>query len=86
MSDQPTLVLHVVPYSHPCLAVSAALDLYGLEYETETLVAGRQGDEIERIYGEGNRTVPGLLVDGDPVHGTIPVFEKLDALAEAAAL
>jgi|GEM_PF-4235839 len=35
------LVLHVVPFSHPCLAVSAALDRIGREYETVELVTGR---------------------------------------------
>lgn len=86
MPDQPQLVLHAVPYSHPCIAVSAALDRYGLEYETVAMVSGQHGDEIERIYGEGKRTVPGLLVDGEPVHGTIPVFERLDELAAEADL
>lgn len=86
MSDQPKLVLHAVPYSHPCLAVNAALDRYGLEYETVTLMSGQHGDEIERIYGEGKRTVPALLVDSEPVHGTIPVFEKIDELADEADL
>jgi len=86
MSDQPKLVLHAVPYSHPCLAVNAVLDRYGLEYDTEMLVTGQQGDEIERIYGAGKRTVPGLLVDDEPVHGTIPVFEKIDELADEADL
>ncbi|NLT04826.1 MAG: glutathione S-transferase family protein [Solirubrobacterales bacterium] len=86
MPEQPNLVLHVVPFSHPCLAVTAALDRAGLEYETVTLPIGKQGDEIERIYGEGRRTVPALLVDDEPVHGTIPIFERLDELAAEAEL
>lgn len=86
MPAQPKLVLHAVPYSHPCLAVSAALDRYGLEYETVTMVSGQHGDEVEGIYGEGKRTVPGLLVDEQPVHGTIPVFERIDQLADEADL
>jgi glutathione S-transferase len=86
MSAQPKLVLHAIPFSHPCLAVIAALDRYGLEYETVSFVTGQQGDEIEAIFGEGKRTVPGILVGDEPVHGTIPVFEKLDELAEEADL
>jgi len=86
MSDQPKLVLHAIPFSHPCIAVSTALDRYGIEYETVAMVTGQQGDEIERIYGEGKRTVPALLVDDEPVHGSIPVFEKLDELIDAADL
>jgi glutathione S-transferase len=84
--SSPTLVLHAIPYSHPCDAVSAALDRYGLEYETVAMVSGRHADEIERVYGEGKRTVPALLVDDEPVHGTIPVFEKIDELADEADL
>jgi glutathione S-transferase len=86
MPAQPRLVLHVVPSSHPCLAVSAALDRLGQEYETVTLEIGRQGDEVEKIYGEGHRTVPGLLVDDEPVHGTSTIFARLDELHPDAGL
>lgn len=86
MSSQPQLVLHVVPLSHPCLAVSAALDRLGYEYETVELPTGRHQEEIERVYGEGRRTVPGLLVDDDPVHGTAAIFARLDQLQPDAGL
>ena len=80
------LVLHVVPFSHPCLAVSTALDRLGREYETVELVSGKHGEEIERLYGEGRRTVPGLLVGEEPVHGTAAVFARLDELHPEAGL
>jgi glutathione S-transferase len=86
MSPQPKLVLHVVPFSHPCLAVTAVLDRHGLEYETVDMVSGPHADEIEAIYGEGKRTVPGLLVDDEPVHGTTAIFERLDELVDDADL
>lgn len=86
MSSQPRLVLHVVPFSHPCLAVSAALDRLGYEYETVELVTGEQGDEVESVYGAGRRTVPGLLVDEQPVHGTPPIFARLAELNPDAGL
>jgi glutathione S-transferase len=86
MSAQPRLVLHVVPLSHPCLAVSAALDRLGYEYETVELPTGRHQEEIEKVYGEGRRTVPGLLVDDDPVHGTAAIFARLDQLQPDAGL
>jgi len=86
MATQAPLVLHVVPFSHPCLAVSAALDRLGLEYETVTLATGRHGDEVEGVYGEGQRTVPGLLVDDEPVHGTEAIFARLDELRPDAGL
>jgi len=80
MPSQPRLVLHVVPFSHPCLAVSAALDRLGYEYETVELPTGRHQEEVEKAYGEGRRTVPGLLVDDEPVHGTTAIFARLDQL------
>jgi glutathione S-transferase len=80
MPAQPRLVLHVVPFSHPCLAVSAALDRLGQEYETVVLETGSQGDDVEKVYGEGRRTVPGLLVDDEPVHGTSAIFARLSEL------
>lgn len=83
---QAQLVLHAIPFSHPCLAVSAALDRLGCEYETVTLASGKHAEEIEQIYGEGRRTVPGLLVDGEPVHGTATIFARLDELAPEAGL
>jgi len=86
MASQPRLVLHVVPLSHPCLAVSAALDRLGHEYETVELVTGQQGDEVEKVYGKGRRTVPGLLVDDEPVHGTVAIFARLDELNPDAGL
>jgi glutathione S-transferase len=86
MPAQPRLVLHVVPFSHPCLAVSAALDRLGQEYETVTLETGRQGDEVEEVYGEGRRTVPGLLIDDEPVHGSSTILARLDELWPDAGL
>lgn len=86
MASQPQLVLHVVPLSHPCLAVSAALDRLGYEYETVELPTGRHQEEVERVYGEGRRTVPGLLVDDEPVHGTAAIFARLGELRPDAGL
>jgi len=68
------------------LSVSAALDRLGQEYETVTLETGKQGDEVEKIYGEGRRTVPGLLVDDEPVHGTSTIFAHLNELRPDAGL
>lgn len=86
MASQPRLVLHSVPFSHPVLAVSTALDRLGYEYETVELVTGQQAEEVEKVYGEGRRTVPGLLVDDEPVHGTSTIFARLDALNPDAGL
>jgi glutathione S-transferase len=85
-AQQEQLVLHVVPFSHPCLAVSAALDRLDREYETVTLASGRHGEEIEAIYGEGHKTVPGLLIGDEPVHGTATIFARLGELHPDADL
>lgn len=86
MTAQSKFTLHAVPFSHPCLAVSTALDRLELEYEAVQLVSGRHGEEVERIYGEGRRTVPGLLVDEEPVHGTAAIFARLGELRPDAGL
>jgi glutathione S-transferase len=75
----PALTLHALPPSHPCMTAEAALRRKGLEYERIDLPMPHN-DEIERIYGEGHRTVPGLLVDGEPVHGSIAILDRLEQL------
>jgi glutathione S-transferase len=85
-AQREQLVLHVVPFSHPCLAVSAALDRLGREYETVTLVSGRHAEQVEGIYGEGRGTVPGLLIGEEPVHGTATIFARLGELHPDAGL
>ncbi len=81
MTTNPSLTLHVLPPSHPCMTAEAALRRKGLEYERVVLTAGPHTEEMERLYGAGNSTVPGLLVDGDPVHGSVPILERLEQLA-----
>ena len=77
----PALTLHVLPPSHPCKTVEAALRLKGLEFERVALTPGPHTEEMERVYGEGHTTVPGLLVDGEPVHGSTAILERLEQLA-----
>ena len=81
-----TLTLHVLPPSHPCRTVEAALRVKGLDAEIVTLTAGEHNAVMEEIYGAGNRTVPGLLVDGEPVHGSVAILERLEELAPEPAL
>jgi len=82
----PTLVLHVLPPSHPCLTVRAALRLKGLEYERVDLPLGRHMEPMAELYGEGNTTVPGMLVDGEPVHGSRAIMARLEELRPEPAL
>ena len=82
----PSITVHVLPPSHPCLAVEAALRLKGLEYERVVMESGRHGEPMEAIYGPGNTTVPGMVVDGEPVHGSRAIMERLEALVAEPAL
>ena len=81
MSHAPSLILHMLPPSHPCATVKAALRLKGLEFEQVVLPMDEtRMEQMEAIYGEGHYRVPGLLVDGEPVHGSNPILEKLEEL------
>jgi glutathione S-transferase len=82
----PALILHALPPSHPCMTVAAALRFKGLEYERIDLKAGEHVDRMQEIYGEGHSTVPGLLVDGEPVHGSRAILERLESLAPEPSL
>src|SRR5688572_9649709 len=77
----PELVLHALPPSHPCMTAEAALKPKGLDYERIDLVPGEHTAKIAELYGDGRTTVPGLLVDGEPVHGSRPILDRLEALA-----
>lgn len=77
----PTLTFHKLPPSHPCMTVEAALKHKGLEFETVTLQPGVHNAEMEKIYGEGNTTVPGLVVDGEPVHGSVAILSRLEEIS-----
>ena len=76
----PELVLHVLPPSHPCMTVEAGLRHKGLRYERIALTPGPHVEEMQRIYGDGRSTVPGLLIDGEPVHGSRAILARLEQL------
>jgi glutathione S-transferase len=86
MSAQPELVLHGLAPSHPCMTAEAALRHKGLEYERIDFQPGEHVEEMQKIYGEGNATVPGMTVDGEPVHGSRPILAKLEELAPDPSL
>src|SRR3954462_11615609 len=76
----PSLTLHILPPSHPCMTAAAALELKGLEFEKVALPMPHN-DEMERLYGPGNTTVPGLTIDGEErVHGSVAILERLGQL------
>ncbi len=43
--------------------------------------AGEHTAVMERLYGAGRTTVPGMLVDGEPVHGSRAILARLEELA-----
>jgi len=81
VSAAPEIVLHGLPPSHPSLAAEAAIRLKGLDFERVEMEMGRHNEQMEEIYGAGSRTVPGMLVDGEPVHGSRAIFARLDEIA-----
>ncbi|MDP9189012.1 MAG: glutathione S-transferase N-terminal domain-containing protein [Actinomycetota bacterium] len=85
MSAAP-LTLHVLPRSHPCMTVEAALRLKRLAYERVELQPGKHVETMQEIYGDGNSTVPGLLVGDDPVHGSRPILARLEQIAPDPSL
>lgn len=77
----PSLTLHALPPSHPCMTADAALRIKGLEFERVDLQPGAHTEEMAKIYGEGHTTVPGLLVDDEPVHGSRAILARLEEIA-----
>jgi len=82
----PEIVLHALAPSHPCMTAEAALKLKGLAYERIDFVPGEHVAKMAELYGEGNTTVPGLTIDGEPVHGSRPILARLEQLEPDPAL
>jgi glutathione S-transferase len=68
------------------MTVDAALRLKGLEFDRVDFQPGPHSAEMEELYGEGANTVPGLMVDGEAVHGSRPILARLEELAPEPAL
>jgi glutathione S-transferase len=68
------------------MTAAAALELKGLEFEKVALPMPHN-DEMERLYGPGNTTVPGLTIDGEErVHGSVAILERLEQLEPEPSL
>ncbi|MCB0876980.1 MAG: glutathione S-transferase N-terminal domain-containing protein, partial [Solirubrobacterales bacterium] len=85
MSEQPTITLHGLPPSHPSRAAEVALRVKGLRFERVEMDMGSHNEQMEAIYGPGNRTVPGIVVDDEPVHGSRAIFVRLEEIAPEPA-
>jgi glutathione S-transferase len=86
MTSAPPLTLHALPPSHPSMTADVALRLKGLEFERIDLTPGAHNEEMERLYGEGRRTVPGLMIGDEPVHGSRAILARLEELRPEPAL
>jgi glutathione S-transferase len=71
--------LYVLPASHPCAAVEAALRLKAIEFERVDLVPMTQMLIGPLRYG--GTTVPGMRIDGERLVGSRPIMRRLDELA-----
>ncbi|HZL48826.1 MAG TPA: glutathione S-transferase N-terminal domain-containing protein [Solirubrobacteraceae bacterium] len=70
--------LFVLPGSHPCAAVEAALALKSIEYDRVDLLPMTQLAIGPLRYG--GRTVPGLRIDDERLVGSRTIMRRLDAL------
>jgi glutathione S-transferase len=76
--------LYVLPGSHPCAAVEAALRLKSIDYDRVDLLPSS-----ELLIGPlryGGKTVPGMRLDGERLVGSRPIMRRLDELAPEPAL
>jgi glutathione S-transferase len=80
------ITLHALPPSHPCMTVEAALRLKGIAFERVDLAPGTHNAEMERMYGAGRRTVPGVMIGDEPVHGSREILARIEALVPEPAL
>ena len=70
--------LYVLPASHPCAAVEAALRLKGVAFERVDLVPMTQMAIGPLRYG--GATVPGMRIDGERIVGSRKIMRRLDEL------
>jgi glutathione S-transferase len=76
--------LYVLPGSHPCAAVEAALRLKSIAYDRVDLLPMSQLLIGPLRYG--GRTVPGMRIGGERVVGSRAIMRRLDELAPEPAL
>jgi len=69
--------LYVVNASHPCAAVSKALELKGLDYKVREWPPPFHTVAQKLLFGQ--RTVPGIKLDGEKIVGSLPIMRALDA-------
>jgi glutathione S-transferase len=76
--------LYVLPGSHPCAAVEAALALKAIDYDRVDLLPMTQMLIGPLRYG--GPTVPGIRLDGEKLVGSRTIMRRLDELKPEPAL
>jgi glutathione S-transferase len=76
--------LYMMPASHPCAAVEAALELKGLPFERVWLLPITPVLIGPLRYG--GTTVPGMRIDGERLVGSRTIMRRLDELKPAPPL
>jgi glutathione S-transferase len=76
--------LYVLPGSHPCAAVEAAMALKSIEFDRVDLLPS-----LEQLVGPlryGGNTVPGMRLNGERLVGSRAIMRRLDRLVAEPAL
>jgi glutathione S-transferase len=71
--------LYVLPGSHPCAAVEAALQLKSMPYKRVDLLPSTEVLLGPLLWGGG--TVPGMRINGERLVGSRLIMRRLDALS-----
>lgn len=79
MAANGDIRLYVVPGSHPCAAVQAALELKGLPHRRVDLLPLTQALAGPLLWR--GTTVPGMRIGAERIAGSRPIMRRLDALA-----
>ena len=70
--------LYVVNGSHPCATVERALQLKGIPYKIVEFPPPMHMAAMKVLFGQ--RTVPGLKLDGEKISGSRAILRRLDTL------
>lgn len=78
--NAPEITLHVVPLSHPCLTVEAALDIKGIAYERVELQVTKHPAQVAEIYGAEHVTVPAMKAGDEQFNDSRSIMAKLEEI------
>jgi len=76
--------LYVLPGSHPCAAVEAAMRIKGIDFDRVDLLPMAQVLAGPLLYG--GTTVPGLRINGERLVGSRAIMRRLEAIAPEPSL